>query len=230
MRLLKIPLLFIGTLLLWSCGSLQDDGRLSQGEIEFEVTYPKMKEDNFMVDFMPDVMTMRFEKERYISELSAGAGMFRSSFIADAENKEFTQMVKLINKKMYVTLDEKEVGEMLKEMPKYTITKAKGTKEIAGYKCHKVIVKTSDDEEFSAFYTKDINIDNPNWCTQYKDVPGVLLEYQLEKYGICMRLKASNVAPAEIAEDEFNYEEDYKLVSRQRIDTELQEIFDSFNQ
>ena len=229
MRLRLLSIIFI-PFLLWSCDTIRNDGRLSEGEIEFEVTYPKMKEDNFMIDFMPDVMTMQFTEYKYISELSAGAGMFQSSFIADSENKEFTQMVKLINKKMYVTLDQKEVQEMLKEMPSYNITETKEKKEIAGYKCHKVIVTTSEGEEFNAYYTKDINIDNPNWCTQYHQVEGVLLEYQLEKYGICMRLKASNVSPSEISEDTFDYEEDYKLVSRKRIDTELQEIFDSFNQ
>lgn len=215
---------------MFSCGSIQDDGRIKEGEIEFEVSYPKMTEDNFMIDFMPDVMILQFKDNKYMSELSAGAGMFKSSFIADSEQKEFIQMVKLISKKMYVKLNEEGVKEMNAEMPAFEVEQTTETKEIAGYNCKRVIIHSSNGESFDAFYTDEINIPNANWCTQYKDIPGVLLEYQLEKYDICMRLQAVRVAGLEIEDETFNYENDYKLVSRQRIDKELQEIFDSFNQ
>ncbi len=216
--------------LVTSCDKLISDGRVNEGEIEFDVTYPKMSSDNFMIDVLPDKMLLTFQEERYVTEIAAGMGMFRTNFMSDADNMELTQLVKLLNKKHKLTLNNEGVKEMLEKSPKYTVEFTNETKEIAGYKCKKANITTSDDEKFSVFYTEDINIKIPNWATPYHEINGVLLEYQMEKYDLCMRFTATNVTTVEVEDEVFENFQDYEEISEQEMDEKLSEIFESFNQ
>lgn len=207
-------------------------GAISEGTIEYKVTYPKMSNDNFMKDFMPDEMVMKFKDEKYLTELSAGMGMFKTNFLCDGEEEVLAQMVKLINKKYVLVMDKDEVGAFNHETPEYTITKTNEKKMIAGYECHKAVVSLNKgkQEHFDVYYTKEIDIELPNWCTKFKEIDGVLMEYQQERYDICMRFTATKVIPGDISESAFVIGEDYQEVSREKMDKEMTEIFESFNQ
>ncbi|CAG0989477.1 MAG: hypothetical protein HND27_02960 [Bacteroidetes bacterium] len=203
----------------------------SEGVIEFEVTYPKMDPSHFMLDFLPKSMEQRFKNNTFITELSAGMGMFRTCFIIDCNDKKFTHFVKLINKKYILTLNEEGVNEMNQIMPTYIVTPSSETKEIAGYLCKKATVTVENSGEvFDIFYTDEIDIDEPNWATQYSEIKGVLMEYQLEKYGLCMRITAKNVSFGSVEDNSLKQPEGYQHVSIDRMDKEMEEIFESFNQ
>ena len=63
---------------------------------------------------------------------------------------------------------------------------------IAGYLCKKAIGTLGDDTEhpINIYYTDAIKIENPNWCTMFKDIPGVLMAYEVEQFNLRMRLEA----------------------------------------
>lgn len=234
MRITKtFPGLFFTAILFFlviSCNKLISDGRINEGEIEFDVTYPKMSSDNFMIDVLPDKMVITFQEDRYITEITAGMGMFKTNYLSDADNMELTQLVKLLNKKHKLTLNQDGVKEMLEKSPRYAIEFTNETKEIAGYHCKKANITTSKNESFSVFYTEDINIKTPNWATPYHEIDGVLLEYQMEKYDLCMRFTATSVTAVEVEDEVFENFQDYEEISEQEMDEKLSEIFNSFNQ
>ncbi len=226
-----INLLLLFSVLVFISGCGKKFSSNSEGTIEFEVTYPKMDPSNFMLDFLPKTMEQKFKNNTFVTELSAGMGMFRTCFIIDCNDKKYTHFVKLINKKFILTLNEDGVIEMNKIMPTYIVTQTNETKEIAGYLCKKATVTVENTGEiFDIFYTKEIDIDTPNWATQYADIKGVLMEYQLEKYGLCMRITAKNVSFNNIEENALKQPEGYQHVSIDRMDKEMEEIFTSFNQ
>ena len=55
-----------------------------------------------------------------------------------------------------------------------------------------------------------------------------MLEYQYEKYGICMQFKAKNIKFTNVDKSEFDIDEKYEHISEDRMNKEMQEIFDSF--
>ncbi len=55
-----------------------------------------------------------------------------------------------------------------------------------------------------------------------------MLEYQYEKYGICMRFKAQDIKFTTIDDNEFELDESYTSISELEMNKEMQEIFDSF--
>ena len=221
-------LIIIVSISLLSCGGNSSDK--TQGIIAYSVTYPKMDKHNLMFDFMPKKMVLKFKDNNYTTSLSAGMGMFKTNFIVNQEENEFSQLVKLINKKYILTLKGDEISESINKLPAFHIEHTGETKKILNYVCEKVIVTVNNEanDAFTVYYTDKIQIENPNWSNQFKDINGVMLEYQYEKYGICMRFKAKNIKFTEIDDSEFEIDEKYEHISEIEMNKEMQEIFDSF--
>ncbi len=211
------------------CGNPATDK--NQGIIIYKVTYPKMDKNNFMLDFMPDKMIMKFKDDKYVTILTAGMGMFKSSFIVDKDNDQFSQIVKLINKKYALTLEGEAITKSIDKLPKFHIELSGDTKKILNYNCNKAVVTVDNEsnDAFEVFYTDRIDIENPNWCTQFSGINGIMLEYQYEKYDVCMRFEAKSIKFTEIDDSEFEIDKDYQFITEIEMDQEMQEIFDSFN-
>ncbi len=221
-------IIIIISLLLLSCNG-GEPGK-AEGIIEYKVSYPKMDKKNFMLDFMPKKMTLKFKDNKYKTSLAAGMGMFKTNFIIDPEENQFSQMVKLINKKYILTLKDDEIAASLSRMPAFHVEHTGETKKILNYNCKKAIITVDNEanDAFTVFYTDKIEIESPNWSNQFMDIDGVLLEYQYEKYDICMRFEAQNIKFTEIEDSEFDLDKKYEPISEIEMDKEMQEIFDSF--
>lgn len=226
-KILHISLVILSLYLIGCSG---DSNENSEGIISYKVTYPKMDKTKFMFEFMPKKMELIFKNDKYITNLSAGMGLFKTSFIVDKNKSEFTQLVKLADKKYILTLKEEKVEESLSRLPSFIIEYTGETKQILNYACKKAIITINDgsNDVFTLFYTDQINIKTPNWCNQFKEINGVLLEYEYEKYDVCMRFTAEKIAFKNINDTEFKIDKKYVAISESNLDKEMQEIFDTF--
>ena len=175
-------------------------------------------------------MVLKFKDNKYKTSLSAGMGMFKTNFIVDQDADQFSQLVKLINKKYILTLKGTEINESLSRMPAYHIEQTGETKKILNYVCKKAIITVDNEsnDAFAVYYTNKIQLNDPNWNNQFKGIHGVMLEYQYEKYGICMKFVAKNIKFTNIDDSEFDIDEKYEHVSELKMDKEMQDIFNSF--
>lgn len=220
--------LLLGFLALFSCKDGVADQ--SEGVIEYDVSYPKMDKTNFMLDFMPKEMKMYFKDNKYITTVSAGMGTFKTEFLCDKATDEFFQLVKLINKKYVLRLEGEQIPKTLEMLPAYRIEFVDEYKEILGYTCKKAIVTVDNEtnDAFSVYYTDQIKIENPNWCNQFAPIKGVMLEYQYDKYDICMRFEAKKINFEKVKDKIFEVPKDYQSVSFDEMEKEMTEIFESF--
>ena len=202
----------------------------TEGVIEYGITYPKMDKNNFMKDFMPSKMKFAFKEDTYSNSFSAGMGMFKSSFVCNKNDLQFFQMVKLINKKYALKLSGGEISKSMKLKPSYSVEFTNDVKNIIGYNCNKAIVTVNNEQQdvFIVYYTDKIKINTPNWCNEFVAIPGVMLEYQYEKYGICMRFSAKKITFKKVDDEEFLLPSEYKVISEPAMEKEMQEIFASF--
>jgi len=205
---------------LFSCAG--GDGKvIDEGMIEYDAKVMDMSHP--MATMVPTQMTCRFKGNKCALEMSAVAGLFNSTFISDPDAKTLTQIVKLMNKKFCLVQTLEDIEAENKEYP-LILTTTKETKMIAGYKCYKVHVKVDNEtqEEFDVFYTKEIQIKDVNFASPYSLLDGVLLEYQIKKNGIEIRFTAKSVSKAEIEDDIFLLNKEYKHISK----TEMDQIFE----
>jgi hypothetical protein len=221
---MKKPLLIAFASCLYILGvtscSNNDEKFLSEGSIEYDATL--VDQSNPMVGLAPNKMTIKFKENKSCAEMSAGMGLFSTTFISDPDKKTLTQLVKVLNKKFSLIQNETEIKKENEQYP-MTITPLKDKKVIAGYNCEKAHVKVEDEtgSEFFIYYTKDLNIKNPNFANPFASIDGVLMEYQMKKFGLEMRFTAKSVKGDDVDESCFELPADYKPVSMD----EMNELF-----
>lgn len=105
-----------------------------------------------------------------------------------------TVLIDLMGKKIAISTEEVEDEEKVEPEIEYLDE----TKEIAGYKCKKVIyrVRSEDtDAEFEVYYTKELPAAAN---TQFKGIDGFPLEYMLEAQGMKTTYSAIEVTEGEV--------------------------------
>ena len=194
--------------------------KISEGTIEYAVSYPPGKKDNFMTSMLPAIIKYNFKNNEASVDLEISMGIVSTSLIANLNKKQVTQTLSVMGKKFAVILDTNGVKKMLEKEPKINITFINESKKIAGYNCMKAHVDFEVDslQDFDIFYTKDINIQDPNWSSPFKDIKGVLMEFRIQKYGVDMILTAKNVIKREIEDGHFELSPDYKMISIEEMD------------
>jgi len=193
-----------------------DEKFISEGEIVYDATV--VDQASPMASLAPNKMTVKFKNNKSSAEMSAGMGLFSTTFISDPDNRSMTQLVKLLNKKFSLVQNEAAVRKENSTYP-VEITPCKGTKMIAGYKCEKAHVKVNDGmaSEFDIYYTKGLNIKNPNFANPFYTIDGVLMEYQMKKFGLEMRFTAKSVKNEDIDDESFELPSDYKPISEKEM-------------
>ncbi len=171
-----------------------------------------------MAKLAPDKMTVKFKNNVSYAQVVAGMGLFETDFINDEPDKKIIQMVRLFNKKYAYIADTAAVNKELRNT-KCLIIPTSETKKIAGYVCKKALVKTdSNSEPFSIYYTDQIELENPNWSTPFKDIPGVLMGYRIKRYGMYLEFTAAKVEPVKNDDNTFKLPPEYKLISKEQLD------------
>ena len=190
-----------------------------------------MDKKNFMLDFMPKKMVLKFKDDKYKTSLSAGMGMFRTNFIGNCETHEMSHLVKMVNKKYSAGYNEKSIEIFNNAYDDFTIIETNNTKTIAGYKCKKmwVIFTAVSLPNFELYYTTDISIKDPNWSLPYTSVDGVLMEYEMKRNGVIMKLTATSVTKTDIEDVVFSVPEEYEDVTIEFMEGELDKLFETFN-
>ncbi|MCW3072133.1 MAG: hypothetical protein JWO44_2023 [Bacteroidetes bacterium] len=197
--------------------SNSDEKFISEGAIEYDAAV--VDQSNPMASLAPNKMTIKFKNNKSSAEMSAGMGLFSTAFISDPETKSMTQLVKLLNKKFSLVQGDAEIQKENGAYP-VEITPVKGTKVIAGYNCQKAHVKVNDEyaSEFDIYYTKELNIKDPNFANPFYKVDGVLMEYQMKKFGLEMKFTAKTVKNEDIDDATFELPTDYKPITKAAMD------------
>lgn len=208
----------LGGLLLKSCGS----SKYTEGVLEFEVSYPYFNGADIILKMLPSKMTMKFKDGRFRTTVTKGKSI-KMDFISDCNNKSMISAFQFGSKKIAVELNEKEIKAMLKEFPKVVYIDIPETDTLAGFTCKKKAAVFEDISypDCELWYTDEIDIPNANWCYPFSDIPGVLLQYEVERYGMRMRLKAKRFLDESVDDSEFDTPQGYKSVKLSDFEDEV---------
>lgn len=206
-----------------SCGGEEE---ITQGVIEFEITYPYYQGSGFMASMLPDKMVMTFKDGVYKTEVSKGS-LFSSSFVVDCNNKTVMNLFHFGTKKIYCVMKEKSVKDLLKKAPKPQYLETNDGDSLAGFLCKKTVAYYEEVEQpdVAIYSTSDIKIPNSNWWTPFNEMEDVLLEYEVEQFDFRMRFTAVKFIAKEVDDSEFDVPSQYKKVSLKKIEKELHEVF-----
>lgn len=200
---------------------------ISEGIIEYDITYPKLDQNSMMVSGMPSKAYLRFKDNNMANDMSGMMGLISITYISNQKNKTVEQRLNLINKKYASEISSDDL-KRLNESYVSSIEEGGADVEIAGYKCKEALVKLADGEKLKVYYTNEIDIEQPNWSNPYNKIDGVLMDFQMERYGVVMHLKAKSVLAQEMDDATFKLPADsseYKKI----VFAELEKILEELN-
>lgn len=203
-----------------SDGSKSFKNNITEGVIEYEVTYPELDSNNIMLEMLPDKMVMKFKGDKYISRLQTAAGIIEMAVLADGGSEKMYNLVKIFSDYYSLEMNKEEALAMTNVLPPFRTEFLDDSKIIADARCKKVLLDfgTAKDESYIFYYTNDVSIPNPNWCTPYHEIDGVLLDYRLENYDMNMRFKAIRIIPQQVDDKEFEIGEEYDHLTPEEFD------------
>ena len=189
---------------------------INEGVIEYDAKV--VDENHPMAGLAPGKMTVRFKNNLFAAEMST-MGVFTTTFIANPTKKTLIQLVKVFEIKQ-ASIDNEKAIQAENDNYKLEFEETKETKEIAGYKCKKVIAKLVDDPtvKFDVFYTEELNVTAPNFSNPYSKIKGMLMEYRLKKFGLEMTFTAIGVKKEEVPDETFELPAYYKVISKKEMD------------
>jgi len=221
------PPAILGTLLLVSgCGSTLLSSRISEGVIEYGVTFPDMDPEGLMSGMLPDKTVLSFDREHQSMDLSAGMGIFRTSMVVNTPEQVVDYHMSMMGKNLVAILKPRDLLTFDKNPAAMTVIFSEGIDTIAGYPCKKAELVYADMNmpEKVVWYTDQIAMDTPNWYGPFKEIPGVLMRYEFTQNNIRMRLEATSVHAGEVKASKFEVQPDHQVVSPEVLYSQLDEV------
>lgn len=209
-----------------SCGKNTNTSNTIEGEIIYSIAYPNLDSNNIFFDMMPKTMDYTFSEDGTKSEISAGMGLFKSSYIKLTNSENLFQTVKILNKKYqssyttetFLALNPKYKGIAFEETVRDTL--------LNGYNCKVVKFNFPNDSTTRlVYYTTELGGENPNAGTPFERIPGVMLKYTIENFGVMMDFTADEITTNKIDKTTFEISKDYAEVSPKELKAQIEAIF-----
>jgi len=215
------------TLFLSACDNPIFQSVIDEGKIEYRITYPNVAKNNVMLELMPKKMMTSFVDNNYRSDIVAGMGIFKTSIIFNKGNDKLIHSIKMLRTKYASELTEEDFKKFNPEFNAVEVSLSDETKEIAGYHCKAADIKVLGDIvwTFKIFYTEEIAIANANSHTPFKEIKGVLMEYEVLSHNILMRFTATKVIREEIKLAAMELEDGYEMVKPVKLKSEIEKLF-----
>lgn len=199
-KLRNTCILLSTVLLLFSCG---DSSKITEGTIQYAVDYPAQKKNLFLYNILPKDMKMRF-KDGKMQSLIQKVDVKNALFV-DCNKKEVAAYFQYGPDVFNVKLNTSDIDKMLSDQKEYKVVFKKEEKDILGFTAKKAIATciTDPKDRIELWYTEEIELKNSNWYNPFKDVPGVLLEYAIDRYGVRMVFKAKKFDETPVADKDL---------------------------
>ncbi len=226
------PLIMMAALIA-ACNGLSEkvfDNRPTDGLIEFEITFPDLGDEGMTGTLVPDKMIYLFSGDLFSSSFETVGGVFKNRVVSDRSTMTINHELKIFRKRIRASMNESTILQRIDDYPKMVVIYTDDLDTIAGFPCKKAIVVFEEigRPEIEVYYTNGIKINSPNWCTQFFDIDGVLLAYEMEEFGVRMKLEATSIKPLPKEEALFENAPDYTEVSREAMEIELEELIAMF--
>lgn len=200
------------------------------GLITYKVEYPYY--DGTMINIMPDEMLLYYKDGRYVTEMSSG-GFFLNKFIVDNNNYELKHQVKSIGVKTTTTMNLEQTDTMIKKFPSFDLIHTGETDSVAGFLCYKAIGIFHDVSfpDMTIYYTTDSTaipgMEHSNWWGSFRDIPGTLMRYEIEQFGLRTRFTAVSHEKAEVSDEVFTVPEDYQVMDNEEMFEAVSILFET---
>lgn len=213
-------------LILTCCTS--EERVVREGRVIYSIDYPNHKDNFFLYSILPKEMELNFKGDKMESRIEKAN--LKNVLLVDCNKKSVAAYFQYGEDACNVELNVTDIEEMLNDQKKYTIRFTSEKDTMAGFNVKKAIATAVEDpsDKITLWYTSEIEVKNSNWYNPFKEVPGFLLAYSIDRYGIRMEFKAERFEDIEIPDESLKLNKTGKRIQYSEYNTILGELFQSF--
>lgn len=150
---------------------------LSEGTIIYDITIQTGSKEPQLADMFDGAKTTIYLKGAQ-SRTEMVSPLGSTITIYDARNNSGAVLKEYGNQKLLIKMSKEDWVELNSKYADIVFTMENETKEIAGYQCQKARAKLKDGSTFTVFFTKELVTENKDYDFQFKNLPGLPLEYE----------------------------------------------------
>lgn len=107
------------------------------------------------------------------------------------------------DQKLMTTLTPENWEEINKKFDGITFENTNETAVVSGYNCQKAIAKLKNGSTFTVYYTTEVKLVNKNYDYQFKNLPGLPVQYEQQSDKLNIKLTLSRISFDNIATSKF---------------------------
>ena len=166
---------------------------LSEGIIQYDVSVQTGSNEPRLADMFDGAKATLFLKgTQSRSELSSALGT--TSTIYDHKTGNGVVLRDFGTQKLLIKLNRSNWADKNKKYEGIVFKPTGETKNIAGYKCEKALATLRDGTSFTVFYTREVIAENDDYDAQFKNLPGIPLEYESIVGNLKVKYTASKIS------------------------------------
>ncbi len=221
-----LPLLMLFAITLTAC--TEQKRVVTEGRVIYSVEYPNHKDNFFLYSILPKEMTVNFKDGLMESRIEKAN--LKNILLVDCNQKQVSAYFSYGDEAVKVALGAADIQNMLSDQKAYTVQFTSEKDTIAGFNVKKAIataVKNPSDK-IELWYTDEIRLKHSNWYNPFHKVPGFLLAYAIDRYGIRMEFRAKRFEEMNIAKEELTADKQGKVIRYAEYNRALGDLFKSF--
>jgi GLPGLI family protein len=211
-----------------SCKKRPPDTRPEEGIIVYQINYMDETVGGYSSGILPQKMESRFKGGMVKNTIEGALGFFSLINISNIEEMTNTTFLKFIDKKYVYRGKKKEPPCCFGGLEGMEIKFTNSTKQILNYTCQEAIVTFpgTAKESFPVYYTTEINFDDPNATSPFKEIPGILMEFHATLGQTMVIMVAEKFLPVIVPDKEFIIPKHYKEINKNELENILNALLE----
>lgn len=165
---------------------------LSEGTIVYDITIQTGSKEPQLADMFDGAKTTIYLKGAQ-SRTEMVSPLGSTTTIFDAKNNSGAVLKEYGNQKLLIKMTKDDWTDLNNKYAGIVFTIDNETKEIAGYHCQKAHAKLKDGSTFTVYFTKELVTENKDYDYQFKNLPGLPLEYESSIGNLKVKYTASKI-------------------------------------
>jgi GLPGLI family protein len=177
----------------FSISSIDAQKALSEGTLVYNMSVETGSGEPKMADMLDGATTTIYLKENESrSELVSSLG--REATIFNASTGKGVMLKDYSGQKLMITLSAKNWEENNKKYEGIVFNNTGETAKISGFNCKKAIAKLNNGTSFTVFYTTDITVANKSYDAQFKTLPGLPVQYEMQSGKMKLKFTLASIS------------------------------------
>lgn len=139
-----------------------------------------------------------------LSRVELVSGLGKEATIHNAGRGTATILKDYSGQKLMITLTASDWEASNRKYNGITFESTGETATIAGYKCQKAIARLANGTTFTVWYTPDVKVANTSYDVQFKNLPGLAVQYEMTSGSMKFRFTLAKIAFESVPASRFD--------------------------